>query len=98
MRVWVVSPGGVGCSYFIKRLQAKGIVTNDIGDRDGLKHMNAPAGSKYEENMKRFDKIVYVYNDPLLAIQSHYRRGWPFVQHKKISTQPISQTAFRRHN
>ena len=93
MRIWVVSPGGTGCTYLINLLKKNGCVTNDFGDRDGVKHMNSPEHRKYKDMIKKFDKIVYVYNDPLLAIQSHYRRDWPFKQHTKISTQPISESS-----
>ena len=85
MRVWVVSFGGVGCSYIFSQLAKSKISTNHPHDIDGLKHLYSPVSTKYSEHIDKFDKIIYVYNDPLLAILSHLKRGWLFGQHRKIT-------------
>ena len=90
MKVWVVSPGGVGCTNIIGTLNKNGIETNHMDDADRIKHLCSPETEVYKKTVKKFDKIVYVYNDPLLSILSHYRRRWSHAQHKKICAQLLS--------
>ena len=80
--VRVVSFGGVGCTYIMKKIQEKNITTNDIFDKDRFKHSpyESPINKKIEAK-----KTIYVYNDPMKAVLSHYRRKWPVAQHRKIT-------------
>jgi len=89
MKCCVVSFGGVCCSYIIRQLKQSNIHTNSPGDSDGLKHLYSPASTKYSQQIDKFDKIIYIYNDPLLAILSHFNRKWAFAQHKKINKNPL---------
>ena len=66
----------MGSTALIEGLQAAGFSTNCPNDSDGLKHKPEPVGG--------FDRIIYVWNDPLLAVLSLARRGYLAVQHKKI--------------
>jgi len=81
MDVCVVSFGGVCCSHVLQILNKNNITTNHLRDGDGLKHLYSPNTHKFNKKIK---KIIYVYNDPLLALLSHYRRHWPYQQHLKI--------------
>lgn len=90
MKVWVVSFGGVGCSYTLAQLAKSKISTNHQDDSDGLKHLYSPVSTKYSEQIDKVDKIIYIYNDPLLAILSHIKRGWLFEQHRKITGAKIT--------
>ena len=78
----LVSPGGAGCTTIHAELDRHKISKNCINDTDGLKHLSSPDQNVYI--MNRFLLIIYLYNDPLLSIISHYRRGWHIMQHKKI--------------
>ncbi len=83
MRVLVVSPGGMGCSGVLRTIANAGIETNCVQDSDGLKHHSGPLDPRYH----RFgmDSVVYVWNDPLLAITSLWRRGWLGAQREKLT-------------
>ena len=89
MKCWVISFGGVCCSHIIKQLEKSNIHTNLYGDFDKLKHLHSPNSTKYSQQIDKFDKIIYIYNDPLLAILSHFRRNWVFKQHGKINKKPL---------
>ena len=80
--VLVVSPGGVGCSYFMKQLNKYGIKTNHGGDMDGLKHKPTP--KQIINKTVRAKKCIFIWNDPLFAILSHFRRTWQYCQCKKL--------------
>ena len=80
--VRVVSFGGVGCTYIMKKLQENNIITNSITDKDGFKHL--PHKSMLNKQIEA-DKTIYVYNDPIKAVLSHYRRKWHLAQHRKIT-------------
>jgi hypothetical protein len=56
--------------------------TNCYDDSDGLKHAPYPFDPRYR-NFKA-DGVIYVWNDPLLALLSLERRGWLTIQHKKL--------------
>lgn len=80
--VRIVSFGGVGCTYIIKKVQDLNIITNHIFDRDIFKHPH------YSSNINQgieAKKTIYVYNDPMKAVLSHYRRKWQIGQHNKIT-------------
>jgi hypothetical protein len=84
----IVSPGGVGCTYLLTLLNKHThLKTNDIHDNDGLKHLSTPYLLPSNINIK---KIIFVWNDPLKAINSHYRRAnehkydWQVDQCKKL--------------
>ena len=90
MKIWIVSFGGVCCSHILQKLQQEPqLQTNSHGDGDGIKHLHSPKSFKYSQTIDKFDKIIYIYNDPLLAILSHFRRKWVYVQHKKILNPPL---------
>jgi hypothetical protein len=85
--LYLISPGGAGCSHIHSLLDRNGgLIKNDVDDRDNLKHLSSPDQSSYQCN--NFRSVVYLYNDPLSAIVSHYRRGWQLMQHKKVIDKP----------
>ena len=88
MRVWIVSFGGVCCTHLITALRKENYVTNQCNDKDRLKHLPSPESTEYTQNIDKYDKILYVYNDPLLAILSHFRRKWVHEAHTKINKTP----------
>lgn len=80
----VISSGGTGCSAFLDfcNRNLKNIKTfNSATDGDGLKHTSF---HNYEKNKDKFDKIILIMNDPLLAIESLFRRGYYCAQINKL--------------
>lgn len=85
--LYLISFGGAGCSHIHSLLDMNSrLIKNDVDDRDNLKHLSSPDQSTYQCN--NFRSVVYLYNDPLRAIVSHYRRGWQLMQHKKLIAKP----------
>lgn len=82
MKVLVVSPGGMGCTFLMERLGLAGFTTNSPYDTDTLKHRPNPTDQCYTDFAP--DRIIYVWNDPLLATLSLARRGWLSIQHHKL--------------
>lgn len=80
-KVLVVGSGGNGQSYFIDFLKKNGIETNCNSDIDGLKHPSHPNKLATNLNIK---KCIFIYNDPLKSVLSHFRRGWQEKQMKKL--------------
>lgn len=80
MKVLVVGPGGSGQSFFISLLnENNNIITNDVVDKDGDKHI------RYNlKVVKKYDKVIYVYNNPFKSLCSHFRRGWVKAQFNKM--------------
>ena len=79
----IISPGGGGTTYFLKYLKKyTNLQFNDTNDLDGLKHMSFNKEQKI--NSVNCDKIIYIYSDPKLAIDSHYRRKWSKIQLLKL--------------
>ena len=81
--VLLVSSGGAGCSYVNKQIGKHIEHINPISNLDHLKHLYSPNAHLMHYN--RFDNIIFVYNNPLSAILSHFRRGWQIMMHKQIS-------------
>lgn len=80
--VLVISAGGGGTTYFMDYLlNNTDLKINHKDDKDTLKHISF--NRKDELNNVNCDRIIYLYNDPLLAIKSHFRRNWAFVQLEK---------------
>ena len=77
--VIIYSPGGVGCTVLFKFIKDKNksIIINDIHDSDKIKHNKTPIN-----NITK--KAIYIMNDPLLAVLSHYRRKWADIQMEKM--------------
>ena len=75
----IYSPGGVGCTVLFKFIKNKNksIIINHIHDNDKIKHTKTPIN-----NITK--KAIYIMNDPLLAVLSHYRRKWANIQMKKM--------------
>jgi len=79
----IISPGGGGTTYFLKYLNDNtDLKINHIHDIDGNKHISTDQKNKL--NNINCDKIIYLYNDPKLAIDSHYRRNWGKTQLLKL--------------
>ena len=78
----VVGSGGNGQSYFMSYLEEKGVKVNNVCNYDGLKHM--PFASLQIFRMFGIKRCVFVYNDPLRAIYSHYSRNWAGTQIKRL--------------
>jgi hypothetical protein len=75
----VVGSGGNGQTYFMDFLLSCGININDHYDADRLKHLSHPNKLKTYIN-----RCIFLYNDPLASILSHYRRKWTFIQLEKL--------------
>lgn len=80
MVLLVVGAGGNGQTYFMHFLKKNNIAINDDGDKDGLKHLSSPTN----KNLKNIDKCIFIYNDPYKSVLSHFRRGWQWLQLKKL--------------
>lgn len=80
MDVLVVGAGGNGQTYFMQFLNKNKIITNKCGDEDRLKHASCPSKIK-NKNIK---KCIFIYNEPMQSIMSHYRRGWAAIQMRKL--------------
>ena len=77
--VIIYSPGGVACTtIFYSILESNTILLNDKEDKDGLKHLPFPQNGIAK-------KAIYIMNDPLLAVLSHYRRDWADIQMEKLN-------------
>lgn len=87
-RLLVVSVGGVGTTSLMGVLSTElgnaRVELNDINDGDGLKH--APFGPASRGAVVAFDPtvILYIIGDPVAALLSHFRRGWPDSQLCKL--------------
>jgi len=78
----VVGWGGVGQSYVMKKLGDA--LLNCIYDSDGEKH--SPVLPKNRPHSRDYSTpTLYIYGDPMMTIQSHYRRNWANNQAHKIS-------------
>ncbi len=80
--VCVVSFGGVGCTSLMKVLR-KFLRTNDVNDKDGLKHGRTPNLPIYQKH--KINSVIYVYNNPINAVLSIYRRNFQKAQYKKLT-------------
>jgi hypothetical protein len=80
--VLIVSPGGMACTY-IHDIIGNRLYKNDTNNNDNLKHLYSPDSPLMSIN--DINKVLYIYNDPLLAILSHFRRGWACVAHRTIN-------------
>lgn len=79
----IISPGGGGTTYFLEYLKKNtNLQCNDTYDLDGFKHMSF--NKEHKINSVNCDKIIYIYSDPKLAIDSHYRREWAKDQLLKL--------------
>lgn len=87
--VLVVSSGGSGCTFINEKISKHlpELSTNPTDNVDNFKHLYSPHSHLMHYN--KFKKIIFVYNDPLKSILSHFRRGWAVMQHKQIA--PISE-------
>jgi len=73
--VIIISPGGVASSYLIDYLTSSAnLKCNCHNDTDGLKHASFKKIDKINET--KCHKMIYLFNDPMLAIDSLYRRSW----------------------
>lgn len=81
-RVLLVSSGGAGCTYLNEQIHKHIQHINPISNLDHLKHLYSPDSHLMHYN--EFENIIFVYNDPLSAILSHFRRGWAIMMHKQI--------------
>lgn len=81
MKILVVGSGGNGQSYFMKFLRKNKIEINDEHDRDNIKHLPSP---KFLNITDKKIRIIFLYNHPYMAIQSHFRRGWGYKQLTKL--------------
>jgi hypothetical protein len=81
--VIVISPGGGGTTYVMQQLKKhSGLYINHVDDRDGLKHISIDRKQIIDDISPR--RILYIFNDPALAIESHFRRKWPQTQLNKL--------------
>ena len=81
--VLIISPGGGGTTYLMNYFNNYiNLQTNSMYDYDTLKHISF---NRLDElNNINCGKILYLFNDPLLAIESHFRRNFKDRQIKKL--------------
>lgn len=77
--ILVVGAGGNGQTYFMNFLKNNKIKINCSSDKDGLKHLSHPIYLK-----KNITKCIFLYNDPLKSVYSHFRRKWQYIQLQKL--------------
>lgn len=71
----IMSPGGGGTTYLLKYLHERtNLKTNDLVNYDSLKHPSLQTLSNL--SLASPKKALYVFNNPALAIESHFRRGY----------------------
>ena len=80
--VCIVSYGGVGCTALMKVL-GRYIRVNNLDDKDGLKHKNSPELDIYQKG--KIKRVIYVYNNPMNAVLSLYRRHFHRAQYRKLT-------------
>ena len=78
----VVGSGGNGQSYFMRFLNENGLTINCHGNFDGLKH--SKDCNLCTKKVKDVKKVIFLYNDPLMSILSHFRRNWSRTQLRKL--------------
>lgn len=76
----ITAIGGVGCSYVISEFQTAFCTNVANKGNDWIKHCSDP----YDPRFCGSFKVIYVWNDPLLAILSHNRRNWLELQCGKL--------------
>lgn len=77
----IIGAGGNGQTYFMDFCIKNGLKINHLQDRDGLKHLSRP--ERLRRNLK-INKCIFLYNEPVKAVLSHYRRKWAFTQIGKL--------------
>ena len=79
----VVGSGGNGQTYFMKYIMKySNFKLNCDRGKDGLKHLSSP--KKIDHIKYNINKIIFIYNEPLKAINSLYNRGWLLHQINKL--------------
>lgn len=87
IKALTVSPGGSGTTLLMDFLAAH-TVSNDPGDRDGLKHF---AGPLLPLNPRC--RVIYIYGDPVEMCISLFRRGYASHQSVKLTRRLVSVAA-----
>jgi hypothetical protein len=89
--ILVVGSGGSGQTYFMNFLIKNNIETNCVKDGDCLKHLSHPKhikttlnNPKNKDKKIKIHKCIFLYNDPLKSLLSHYRRDWRISQCNKL--------------
>lgn len=81
--VLIMSPGGAGTTYFIQYIkQYTSLKVNDYRDVDGLKHISMGHLNRLCDAQPQ--KIIYLFNDPALTVESIFRRGWQSYHAPKL--------------
>ena len=104
----VISVGGIGTTTMMKELaQVDGLEMNDDGDKEvnvyhngtkgmsGMKHL--PFGrlvDYWSDHLLHAERVLYLWGDPLHAVQSLYRRGYQTIQASKTRSEPFSDGTF----
>lgn len=95
--VLIISAGGGGTTYFIDYLSNNiDLKINHKGDIDGIKHISYDRVNRL--NNINCNKIIYLYNDPLLAIKSFYRRQFLRHIHKLGNPHNLSTEYIKNYN
>ena len=104
----VISVGGIGTTTMMKELaQVDGLEMNDDGDKEvnvyhnGTKGMSGmthlPVGrlvDYWSDHLLHAERVLYLWGDPLHAVQSLYRRGYQTIQASKTRSEPFSDGTF----
>ena len=83
----VTSPGGVGSSSVQSLAQIMDLPTNDVDNRDRLKHFLAGSGATLLPT--RFGSrplVLFLYDDPTHSLFSFARKGWLNFQAQTLNT------------
>ena len=82
MKTLVIGAGGNGQTHFMNFLKENGIETNCSSDSEYIKHLPFPEKTTLERH--NIARCIFLYNDPLLCILSHFKRKYQYVQIIKL--------------
>lgn len=83
----IISPGGSCQSYIMNEIikqKSDNYYINNLNDEDNLKHCSSYKNSLI--NCNKIKRVLYIFNNTLLSILSHFNRNWYEMQYRKIST------------
>ena len=71
----IVGPGGYGQTYFMEFCKNNNLNTNNIHDKDRLKHLSNPTNLNNKIKVKR---CIFLYDNLYNLILSHYEEKWQY--------------------
>ena len=102
-QVLIVGWGGAGQTYLLEQFNKHGVRTNHWNDEDKVKHCTY--NYFIDHNIYNITRehlntipVIYMYCDPVVAINSYYRRNFASEQHYKMNRDhDISSVEAGRH-